>query len=112
MRNTTRLLILFLFCSISSLTLAQQDTCTQKLMSFVRNINIFNHLHPQEKAYLHFDNIGYYVGETIWFKAYIVAAEQNKPTELSRILYVELVSPEGYVVEDQEAKNREWAMSW
>ena len=104
MRNTTRLLILFLFCSISSLTNAQQDTCTQKLMSFVRNINTFNRIHPQEKAYLHFDNTGYYVGETIWFKAYVVAAEQNKPTELSKILYVELMSPEGFVVETRKLK--------
>jgi len=103
MRNMIRLLILF-FCSISSLTIAQQDTFTQKLMSFVKNINTFNRLHPQEKTYLHFDNTGYYVGETIWFKAYVVAAEQNKPTELSRILYVELVSPEGFVVETQKLK--------
>ena len=104
MRNTTRLLILFLFCSISSLTNAQQDTCSQKLMSFVRNINTFNRLHPQEKAYLHFDNTGYYVGETIWFRAYVVAAEQNRSTELSKILYVELMSPEGFVVETQKLK--------
>jgi len=104
MKNTTHLLILFLFCSVSFRTIAQQDTCTQKLMSFARNINTFNRLHPQEKAYLHFDNIGYYVGETIWFKAYVVTAEQNKPTELSRILYVELVSPEGFVMETRKLK--------
>jgi len=83
---------------------AQQDTCTQKLMSFVKNINTFNRLHPQEKVYLHFDNTGYYVGETIWFKAYVVAAEQNRLTELSRILYVELMSPDGFVVETRKLK--------
>ena len=24
---------------------------------------------PQERVYLHFDNSGYYLGETMWFKA-------------------------------------------
>ena len=73
-------------------------------MSFVKNMNTFNRLHPQEKVYLHFDNTGYYVGESIWFKAYVVSAEQNKPTELSKTLYVELMSPEGFVMETRKLK--------
>ena len=31
-----------------------------------------NQLFPQEKVYLHFDNTSYYLGETMWFKAYVV----------------------------------------
>ena len=34
-------------------------------------------------------------GGTMWFKAYVVSGEDNRPTTLSRVLYVELVAPEG-----------------
>jgi len=83
---------------------AQQDSCAQKLYAFAKNINTFKNLIAQEKVYLHFDNTGYYVGETIWFKSYVVGAENHAPSELSKILYVELMSPEGYVVESRKLK--------
>ena len=53
----------------------------------------------QEKAYLHLDNNCYFLGDTIWYKAYLVEAGNLRPTADSRILYVELVDPEGHVVE-------------
>ena len=53
----------------------------------------------QEKAYLHLDNNCYFLGDTIWYKAYLVEASNLRPTAESRILYVELVDPEGHVVE-------------
>ena len=61
---------------------------------------------PQEKVYLHLDNTGYFKGETIWFKAYVVRTDTEKcgnlDTEkcgnLSSVLHVELVSPKGDVV--------------
>ena len=55
-------------------------------------------LFPEERVYLHFDNTAYYLGESIWFKAYVMSGVDNEPTTMSRVLYVELVSPEGYVV--------------
>ena len=53
---------------------------------------------PQERVYLHFDNTAYYLGETMWFKAFVTSHGDDNPTVLSRVLYVELMSPEGYVV--------------
>ena len=55
----------------------------------------------QEKVYLHLDNTCYYKGDTIWYKAYVVRADDMTYTDMSRILYVELVSPDGYVVDRQ-----------
>ena len=49
--------------------------------------------------YLHFDNTSYYKGEHIWFKAYVVDGASLKASDLSRILYVELVNPIGFPVE-------------
>ncbi len=51
----------------------------------------------QEKVYLHFDQSGYYLKECMWYKAYILD-ESNKRTDISKVLYVELVSPEGSVI--------------
>ncbi|MBO7272372.1 MAG: hypothetical protein J6U89_05810, partial [Bacteroidaceae bacterium] len=58
----------------------------------------------QERVYLHFDNTAYYLGETLWFKAYVSFGADNRPSILSKVLYVELVAPEGYVVETKKYK--------
>lgn len=55
----------------------------------------------QEKVYLHTDNNCYYVGDTIWYKAYVLNADNLKPEALSKVLYVELLTPDGYLVERQ-----------
>ena len=56
----------------------------------------------QEKVYIHTDNQCYFVGDTLWYKAYVVRADLLMPTDLSRILYVELLSPDGLLVERQQ----------
>lgn len=55
----------------------------------------------QEKVYVHTDNKCYFIGDTIWYKAYVVKAADMTPTDMSRILYVELLDPSGMVVERQ-----------
>ena len=56
----------------------------------------------QEKVYLHFDNNCYFQGDTIWYKAYVVLADDNSPQPLSKILYVELLNEQGYLMERQQ----------
>ncbi len=56
----------------------------------------------QEKVYLHLDNNCYFKGDTIWYKAYVVRADNNQFTDMSRLLHVELVSPDGMMVERQQ----------
>jgi hypothetical protein len=49
-----------------------------------------------EKVYLHLDRHFYLSGDDIWFKAYLINAQTNKPAaESSKILYAELISPDG-----------------
>ncbi|MCR4603933.1 MAG: hypothetical protein K5683_10460 [Prevotella sp.] len=55
----------------------------------------------QEKVYVHTDNQCYFVGDTLWYKAYVVRADDLHPTDMSRLLYVELLSPDGMLVERQ-----------
>ena len=73
-----------------------------RLMSYVCNIENFNRYFPQEKVYLHFDNTGYFMDETIWFKAYIIRADTRHWTDLSEVLYVELLNPSGDVIDTQK----------
>lgn len=64
----------------------------------------FAQSYPREKTHLHFDNTSYYVGDTIWFKAYVTLSEELIPTSVSRPLYVELVDQTGHIVEKQIVK--------
>ncbi len=59
----------------------------------------WNRLYPQEKVYLHLDNSAYFMGETIWMKAYVTRSDTENRSNISRVLYVELISPRGFVVE-------------
>jgi hypothetical protein len=83
---------------------AQDSTAIRKIKSFSQHFVAFSKSYPQEKVYLHFDNTSYYSGETIWFKAYAVRADRNSLTNLSKILYVELLNAEGYVVDTRKLK--------
>ena len=77
------------------------------LLEKAARVQQFNLLYPQEKVYLHFDNTGYFIGETIWFKAYVVRADTGKPTDLSGVLYVELLNAAGDVVERRKLEVEE-----
>ncbi len=54
---------------------------------------------PQEKIYLHMDNTNYFIGDTIWFAAYTRQTNDNTPSKISGVLYVELYNQDGYMVE-------------
>ena len=92
--HTTLLLLVALF--------AYADE--KSLDKMVFNAAIVNNLCPQERVYLHFDNSAYYLGETMWFKAYVTEGAKDAPSTLSKVLYVELCAPEGYVVETKKYK--------
>ena len=68
---------------------------------YFRYAQKFADTYPREKVSLHFDNASYYLGDTIWFKAYAVTAEHNLPTTISKPLYVELLDQLGNVAERQ-----------
>lgn len=59
---------------------------------------------PREKVYLHLDNTSYYRGDDIWFKAYLVNSDLNRPSDISGTLYVELLNPGGEIIDRQVLK--------
>ena len=78
---------------------ASPSGVSQRLRTFMDHIETFNTVFPQEKVYLHFDNTGYFAGETIWFKAYVTRTDRGNATDISRVLYVELIHSEGEIIE-------------
>ena len=53
--------------------------------------------YPQEKIYLHLDKNYYNAGETIWFKAYLIADNLTFP--LSKTVYAELINDKGSILQ-------------
>lgn len=74
----------------------------RKILAHIRHAMRFSMYYPQEKVYLHLDNTGYFKGETIWFKAYVKRCDTDRRTDLSHVLYVELLNPSGDVVEKRK----------
>lgn len=87
----------FLFLLLlSALPAALQALTPDSLLASIRQ-----NCQEQEKVYVHLDNNCYFVGDTIWYKAYVLRADSLCPTNMSRLLYVELLSPDGLVVDRQ-----------
>lgn len=69
-----------------------------KLLAFFRNISEYDSKCTQEKVYLHLDNNAYFMSEKIYFKAYVVRASTLRLTDMSKVLYVELLDDDGNLV--------------
>ena len=76
----------------------QSDT---RLTALVDRLSRFGQHIPQEKVYLHMDNTCYFLGDTLWFAAYTRTTHNDRPSQLSGTLYVELYNQDGYLVERQ-----------
>ena len=86
-----------------AITTSAQPTPFQSLLSYVQNAYQFSQICQQEKVYLHFDNTAYFQGDVIWFSAYLVDASTHTPAP-SKVLYVELLSPNGVVLRQLKLK--------
>lgn len=87
--------LLCMMTSMLSLTTAKADALDSLQTLLQTNVQV------QEKVYVQTDNNCYFVGDTLWYKAFVLRADNNKPTNMSKLLYVELLSPDGVVVERQ-----------
>ncbi|MFB6318457.1 hypothetical protein [Saccharicrinis sp. FJH54] len=54
-----------------------------------------------EKIYLHTDHALYQPGDDIWFKSYLVEALSNQLTTHSKVVYVDLISPDAIILDHQ-----------
>lgn len=101
---------IFMACcllSVSSMGHAQTQTAQPVddyagIVRYIQKVMNFNTAIPQEKVYMHFDNTGYFENETMWFKAYVTRTDKQTATNLSKVLYVELLNPSGDIIKTQK----------
>lgn len=104
MRNRLFLLILLACTTLTTYVSGEVPPAKVVFEQYMNQAQTFANNYPQEKAHLHFDNTSYYVGDTIWFKAYVTLAEQQVFSAISRPLYVELVDQAGHIADRQIIK--------
>ena len=97
-----RILLLQWLLLATVMAMAQDEDVRAQLTTLQANYDQFAMKTPQERVYLHFDNSSYFKGEHIYYKAFVVDDATLKPSDLSRVLYVELVNPIGVTVETQK----------
>lgn len=98
-------LLLFSLCVLFATSVFGENPPAKVLFEqYMKQAHAFANNYPREKAYLHFDNTSYYIGDTIWFKAYVTLADEAVPSKISRPLYVELVDQMGHVSDKQIIK--------
>lgn len=83
---------LFLLFVVSSLLISGFIRDDEPLRKILRQLEKYRLGYPQEKVHLHLDKPYYAIGDNIWFKAYVVTAEKNELSDLSKVLYVELIN--------------------
>jgi hypothetical protein len=86
------LLLSLLLCIYS----AEAQVSPNQIKQHLVTLDSFYQLSPLEKAYLHTDKDWYTPNETIWFKGYVTV--ENQLTELSKVIYVDLLNSKDSVV--------------
>lgn len=77
----------------------EDSTDNQKINDMLLRQKRFAAMIPQEKVFVHMDNNCYFLGDTIWFAAYTRKTNTDRPSDMSKVLYVELLNHDGYLVE-------------
>lgn len=96
MRNIILCALLLLQGTVSAVS--QPAPQTDSLTVRAARLNSFFSQHVTERAYLHFDKPYYAAGDTIYFKAYVVAGEKNELSQLSGVLHADLINPQSEIV--------------
>lgn len=88
-KNAAHLYFLLAFCITATHLHAQ----TRNINTVKDAINTLADNFPQEKIYLHLDKPSYAPGETIWFKAYMLAGANTD--DISKTVYIDFIDATG-----------------
>lgn len=88
--------LILLTTTVQISAFAQQDSIV--LDNIIKKTKKLTDERPVEKVYLHFDKPYYSVADTMWFKAYLTM-EQNLPSLLSKIVYVDVINSKDSLVQ-------------
>lgn len=82
-----------LLCLLLSFILLAHSAFAQNnnIQAITKKLEKFRKSFPQEKIHLHLDKALYSIGDTVYFKAYVVNADKNMPSAISNIIYIDLI---------------------
>jgi hypothetical protein len=77
---------------IFALAILGSFSCSAQVLNDVQaSFNNYRQQALQEKIFVHTDKGAYLTGEILWFKLYVVDGSYNKPLNLSKVAYVEVL---------------------
>jgi hypothetical protein len=76
---------------VALLMLLSVSSYAQTLNDIQGSFNNYRQSALQEKIFVHTDKGAYLTGEILWFKLYVVDGSYNKPLNLSKVAYVEVL---------------------
>jgi len=86
-----------LHLAITPFVFSQNKALNGKIADFLK-------YRPQEKAFLHLNKHVFAAGEGIWFKVYLTDAVSLRPSDLSKVLYVDLTDAENKLIDSRTLK--------
>ena len=90
----------FALCTFTALNLMAQTEAPTTLQGWADRLQKFGKSIPQEQIFIHMDNTCYFLGDTLYYKAYVRRSD-GLPSRVSKVLYVELLNQDGYLVQRQ-----------
>ena len=91
----------FVICTFITLNLMAQTSIPTTLDGWADRLQKFGKNIPQEQIFIHTDNTCYFLGDTLYYKAYVRRSD-GLPSRVSKVLYVELLNQDGYLVQRQQ----------
>ena len=85
---------------------ASGSVAEDSLQSYVERVSQSGLRYPQEVVFVHMDNTCYFLGDTLYYKAYVTRSDRGTPSDISRVLYVDLLNQDGYLAERQTLRLR------
>lgn len=90
----------FVIYTLITLSMMAQENVPATLDGWADRLQRFGKNIPQEQIFIHTDNTCYFLGDTLYYKAYVRRSD-GRPSKVSKVLYVELLNQDGYLVQRQ-----------
>ena len=79
------------FSSVVGVLTVLSSLCQKNLTGIQTSFLGYTKYTVAEKIFTHTDKDFYLAGEILWFKLYVVNADDNKPMDISKVAYVEII---------------------
>lgn len=89
--NTLTRILTLVILTCASLSSIAQDSIQAKFRRYRNTAHV-------EKVYVHTDRQSYVTGETMWFKAFVVDGAFHKHSNVSKVLYVDIIGADNLPV--------------